>query len=232
MSQVCAFWAPPCRSTSSGAPMPQRSALSRAPPPTSTATRSHDRRLAAARCRTPRRSRGRARTRRTPVSVTGSVDRIATLGRKVSRWAALAWPRARARPGAPRCATPAVSCRTAIATARDREPLRRAGRAGARAPRVPRRRGPRAATSRVAGSDDRGEPAPGRVVAQLRVIGEARAGPVEVLERPSEARPHRLERGPARPALELTPRGWRAAGERRAELDDGVRRRATRSCRR
>jgi hypothetical protein len=40
VSQVWAFWAPPCSSTISGAPLPHRSALTRRSPSTGTDTRS------------------------------------------------------------------------------------------------------------------------------------------------------------------------------------------------
>ena len=65
VSHVCAFCAPPCRSTSSGSASPHTSALERAgrarPPPTPGARWAGRRRGG----RTPRRSRGTSRTRRT-----------------------------------------------------------------------------------------------------------------------------------------------------------------------
>ena len=112
VSQVCAFCAPPCSSTSSGAPVPQRSAL--ICEPRADVDRDPLARPAARGSSIPNSS---AFSWNSPNSsyagaVTPSVDRIAAAR---AQGPVGACPRrdARVPPAAPTCATPAASSRTA-----------------------------------------------------------------------------------------------------------------------
>ena len=160
VSHVWAFWAPPCSSTSSGSAVAPHQRAERPAGVDLHQLAAHRGRAVVGRCRTRRRSRGTARTRRTPLAQSRRHD-------------------------GPRDARRRTPPNRSDARARRRAPvtaLRKGGRTGPcarrpwrRRPRRPRWRSRRCRPTAWAAARSSSRPRPGRASARRRSPGGARS---------------------------------------------------------